>query len=94
MSTSFEVFPTNSYIPDCDEIISMAVKLFQDFLKKENMETDLNIVSYETHENRVVKDSPLKIIYHEDGYNTFSLNQNGNIFVYFYKRPEISKEFW
>lgn len=94
MSTSFEVFPTNSYIPDCHEVISMAMELFWDFLKKENMTMNLNIVSYEMYKDRVVQESPQKLISYEDGYNSFSLNESGNVFVYFYERQEITKEFW
>ncbi len=93
MSTSFEVFPTNQYVPDCDEVVRDAVSMFSQFLKKHNMPFELEINIYEIV-NGEVNENPKKLILAEDRYNTFSLNQEGNVFVYWHKHDDITRDFW
>lgn len=94
MSTSFEVFPTNQYIPACDEIVRDAVSMFGEFLKKENIFLDLEIQTYETVDANEVSENPEKLVLSEDRYNTFSLNQEGNVFVYWHKHSDLTLDFW
>lgn len=94
MSTSFDVYPTKSYIPSCDEIVHCAVGMFNSFLKRENVSCNLKIDVYERFGAEEVTVKTKNLIIREDGYNVFSLNQDGCIFVYCHKRPDLDKAFW
>lgn len=94
MSTSFEVFPTNQYIPACDEIVRNAADMFAQYLKRKNISLDLEIQTYETVNVNEVSESPEKLVLSEDRYNTFSLNRKGNVFVYWHKHSDLTLNFW
>ena len=59
VSMTFEIFPTKKYIPKCDEIIRCSRELFLDFLKKELIERDVEIISQEVCVNKEVHTHPV-----------------------------------
>lgn len=93
MSTSFDVFPTQKKIPKCDKIIEYSVRLFSEFLKREEIEYDIKISTREITADDEVYLNPAFLVSKDDNCTAFNLNQEGEVYVFFHKLTEFDKAF-
>lgn len=94
MSMSFEIFPTTKKKPKCDEIIKYSVQLFNEYMKKEKILRDIEITVIEVSADNEVYTNPLSLILKEDGYTVFNLNEEGEVYVFYYELSDLDKDFW
>lgn len=100
MSMSFEVFPTKKKKPNCNEIIKYSVGLFSEFLKKEKILREINITTREIITSReVISDNeintnPISLVLEENHHTVFSLNEEGEVYVFYHKLTDLDKVFW
>ena len=94
MSMSFDIFPTNAYIPKCEELKKLSQEMLRDYFVKENINFDIflefnvkDIVSYKN----INKDT---LITNEKEYLSFNINKIGETLVFYRKITDIDKKFW
>ena len=95
MSTSFDIFPTNNKKPNCNEIIKYSVQLFSEFLKKEKISRDINIITNAANlNNEVYTNNPTFLTLEKNWCTVFNLNGEGAVYVFYRELTEIDKDFW
>ena len=94
MSTCFEIYPTDSNIPEIHRIIENAELMFRDFLIKYNIESDIDIKVIEVAENNEIKAGPKFIVSNEKAYNIININNIGNIYIFYYELSDMDNEIW
>lgn len=94
MSMSFEIFPTKEKKPGCDEIIKYSVKLFSEFLEKEKISQDVNIITSEVTVDNEVYINPAFLALEVDYHTVFNLNKEGEVYVFYHELTELDKDFW
>lgn len=94
MSTSFQIFPTTKNKPACNEIIKYSMNLFCRFLQKEKISCDIEITASEVSCENKVYNSPKLLVSNEDNYTSFTLNNEGDAYVFYHKIDDIDKDFW
>ena len=82
MSTSFQIFPTRKNKHVCDEIIKYSLNLFCRFLQKEKISCDIGITASEISCENKVYNSPESLVSNEDNYTTFTLDNEGEAYVF------------
>lgn len=94
MSMSFDIFPTNKYIPKCEEIKKLSKEMLRSYLLKEGI--DFNI-SLGYRKCDLDTDNNLNLDYlvtSEKEYLSFVMNNMGEALVFFRKTTDIDREFW
>lgn len=94
MSMSFEIFPTKKRKPNCDEIIKYSVELFSEFLKKEKISQRIDITTTEVIADNEVYTNPISLVLKEDDQTVFSLNEEGEVYVFYHELTDLDKDFW
>lgn len=94
MSMSFEIFPTNNYIPNNEEIVMISHGYFMDYLKKKDIHLNANIKC----ETRFIPTDILerndKLVSDGTKYEAFIINNLGQALVLYHNQDDLSKEFW
>lgn len=94
MSMSFEIFPTQKKKPDCDEIIRYSVELLSEFLKKEKISHEISITTREITADNEVYTNPISLVLKDNYYTVFSLNEEGEVYVFYHELTDLDKDFW
>ncbi len=94
MSTCFEIYPTDNNIPEFHKIIEKAELMFCNFLRKYNVETNIDITISEVTENNEIKVNPEFIVGDEKLYDIITVNNVGNIYIFYYELSDIDNEIW
>ena len=91
---SFEVFPTNNYIPSNEEVIILSKKYLVEYLEKQNIYLDIRIKSetYFVQNNTITENNGL--INDETKYESFVINGSGQALVFYHKADDMLQEFW
>lgn len=94
VSTSFEIFPTNSYIPNNEEVILLSQKHLKDYLKKQDIILDIKIKNQIRFiKNDILTESEL-LIRDKTKYESFIIDNQGQALLFYQAVDDISKEFW
>lgn len=94
MSMSFEVFPTNNYMPVSNELITLSQKYIEDFLKRKEINFKIEIrTEIRSVQNHVILKGD-DLLKDEFKYEAFILNNSGQALVFYHRRNEIDEEFW
>lgn len=94
MSMSFEIFPTEKIIPRCEDIVNISTEMFNRFLKKEGIEKEITINVREESENKVFDKIPEKIITMVKGCQVYNINEEGEIYLLYFRNNELDRSFW
>lgn len=79
MSMSFEIFPSIRKLPESNEVMKLSVDLISKFLKKEQIEININVTASDVmNDNQII----------------FNINGIGEVYMYCNKLTELDKEFW
>ncbi len=93
MSKVFEVLPTIKNTPNCNEIVRRATELFMNYLKDNNISKSININIYEVDGNNIIK-NPQLLTMRDKSYTVFNINNEGEIYVFYFNSGQIDKECW
>ena len=94
MSMSFDIFPTNTYIPKCKELKNLSQEMLKDYFAKENIDIDIFL---EFNTKDIVSGKNINcdsLITNEKEYSSFSINGIGESLIFYRKITDIDKEFW
>lgn len=94
MGMSFEIFPTKKRKPNCDEIIKYSVELFIEFLEKEKISQGIDITTKEVTADNVIYTNPISLVWKENSYTVFNLNEEGEVYVFYHELTDLDKDFW
>lgn len=96
MSTSFEIFPTNNYVPTYKEVINLSKKMINKYLCKQNINHEINI-NYEIfniNDNTKGIDNSQFLCNSDNKYAIFYINEEGYCILYYNLLSELDIEFW
>ena len=95
MSTSFEIFPTNRYIPKIEDILNSTKNMFDDFLSSHNSTFlyTLSAVQFDNDDN-IVSENPPCITDTEQYYTSININNEGFIYIFCNKLSDLDDEIW
>ncbi len=94
MSMSFDIFPTNTYIPKYEELKNLSQEMLKDYFAKENIDIDIFL---EFNTKDIVSGKNINcdsLITNEKEYSSFSINGIGESLIFYRKITDIDKEFW
>ncbi len=94
MSMSFDIFPTNTYIPKYEELKNLSQEMLKDYFAKENIDIDIFL---EFNTKDIVSGKNINcdsLITNETEYSSFSINGIGESLIFYRKITDIDKEFW
>lgn len=94
MSMSFDIFPTNTYIPKCEEVKEMSQQMLNNYLLEK--EIDFNIL-LKCKNKKFTTNNELNsdyLVTNEEEYQTFSINDIGEALVFFQRICKVDREFW
>lgn len=94
MSMSFEIFPTKEKKPSCNEIIKYSVKLFNQFLEKEKILRNVNIIASEVTVDNEICTNPAFLTLEVNRHTVFKLNEEGEVYAFYHELTELDKDFW
>lgn len=96
MSTSFEVFPTNTCIPNIEDVISTSVELLNRFFKKNQIEKDFQIELeiYNLSNGNKLDKKHEKLITSEDEQLAIIIRNEGYTNIFYHDLINIDCEFW
>lgn len=94
MSMTFDVFPTNRYIPKCEELKKLSQGMLSNYLLKEGVDIDILIdyKKYNLEDNNELDSNYL--VTSEKEYQSFIVNNIGDALVFYRKVSDIDREFW
>ena len=94
MSMSFDIFPANMYIPGCEEIKKISQGLLENYLSQENIDFNISL-AYRKQEFETNKSLNSEyLVTSEKEYQSFVINNTGEVLVFFRGLSEIDREFW
>ena len=91
---SFDIFPTNTYIPKYEELKNLTQEMLKDYFAKENIDIDIFL---EFNTKDIVSGKNINcdsLITNETEYSSFSINGIGESLIFYRKITDIDKEFW
>ena len=91
---SFDIFPTNTYIPKYEELKNLSQEMLKDYFAKENIDIDIFL---EFNTKDIVSGKNINcdsLITNEKEYSSFSINGIGESLIFYRKITDIDKEFW
>ena len=91
---SFDIFPTNTYIPKYEELKNLSQEMLKDYFAKENIDIDIFL---EFNTKDIVSGKNINcdsLITNETEYSSFSINGIGESLIFYRKITDIDKEFW
>ena len=94
MSMSFDIFPTNTYIPKYEELKNLSQEMLKDYFAKENIDIDIFL---EFNTKDIVSGKNINcdsLITNETEYSSFSINGIGESLIFYRKITDPDKEFW
>ena len=94
MSMSFDIFPTNTYIPKYEDLKNLSQEMLKDYFAKENIDIDIFL---EFNTKDIVSGKNINcdsLITNEKEYSSFSINGIGESLIFYRKITDIDKEFW
>ncbi|WOO36589.1 hypothetical protein R2R35_22810 [Anaerocolumna sp. AGMB13020] len=98
MSKSFEIFPTNQYIPTYNEVINLSKRMFQEYMMTLNIKKDLDVVleTFRIHDNSIINKiyDKEKINISKEEYAAFCVNEEGFVNLFYHTFSELDEQFW
>ena len=94
MIMSFDILPTNTYIPKYEELKNLSQEMLKDYFAKENIDIDIFL---EFNTKDIVSGKNINcdsLITNEKEYSSFSINGIGESLIFYRKITDIDKEFW
>lgn len=94
MSMSFDIFPTNRYIPKCEELKKLSQKMLSNYLLREGIYVDI-LLDYKKRNLEVNNElNSDYLVTSEKEYQSFIVNSVGEALVFYRKVSDIDREFW
>lgn len=94
MSMSFDIFPTNRYIPTCEELKKLSYGMISNYLLKEGIDIDISL-DYRKCDFEANNDlNSDYLVTSEKQYQSFIVNSIGEALVFYRKVSDIDREFW
>lgn len=93
MSTCFNIFPTTAHIPKCKIIIETAVSMFNDFLRSNEIDLDVEYNIREMKQDGSIIESDL-IVHEEGNYTSVEINGIGTVLLFYGNLTNVDFEMW